>query len=56
MQDTEEAIDQQPNKGNQNHPNDFQIVKDEMDNEAIDGDNLDKGSRKRKKKTSKVWE
>ncbi|KAK1361699.1 hypothetical protein POM88_046173 [Heracleum sosnowskyi] len=53
---TKEAFNQKPIEGDQNHPNDSQIVKDEMDIESTDGDNLDKGSRKRKKKTSKVWE
>ncbi|KAK1362411.1 hypothetical protein POM88_046885 [Heracleum sosnowskyi] len=46
---TKEAFNQKPTEGDQ-------IVKDEIDIELTDGDNLDKGSRKRKKKTSKVWE
>ncbi|KAK1369468.1 hypothetical protein POM88_035560 [Heracleum sosnowskyi] len=53
---TKEAFNQKLTEGDQNHPDDSQIVKDEMDIESTDGDNLDKGSRKRKKKISKVWE
>ncbi|KAK1402078.1 zinc finger BED domain-containing protein RICESLEEPER 2-like [Heracleum sosnowskyi] len=53
---TKEAFNQKPTERDQKHPDDSQIVKDEMDIESTDGDNLEKGSRKRKKKTSKVWE
>ncbi|XP_074377699.1 zinc finger BED domain-containing protein RICESLEEPER 2-like [Apium graveolens] len=53
---TKEAISHKPSEGYQNHPDNSQTLKDEIDIEAMEGNNSEQGSRKRKKKISKVWE